>query len=148
MTALAERDVHAGVRAALTSAGVAACWHARDLASGAEVGDGSDTPVVLASVFKIPVALEIACRIEDGRLDPRERVRVAATPRTTGPTGLSALQDEAELSLRDLARLMISVSDNAATDVLLARVGVDAVNARLRRLGLTETLIEGDCAFL
>jgi beta-lactamase class A len=148
MTATVGRDVDADVDAALAAARVSAFFHVRDLDGGDEVGRGSDTPVVLASVFKVPIALEIACQFESARLVPTERIRVPLKGRTAGGTGLSTLQDEVELSLRDLAQLMISVSDNAATDIMLARVGRDAVNERLRGLGLTSTVIEGDCAFL
>jgi beta-lactamase class A len=55
------------------------------------------------------------------------------------------LRDEVEISLRDLAQLMMSVSDNAATDVLVARLGVERINATLRDLGLERTLLVGDC---
>ena len=141
-------EARTAIETALHGAGVHGFVHVRDLATGAEIGVGSDTPVVLASVFKVPVALELACRFAAGELDPAERVRVAAEGRTTGGTGLSALQDEVELSLRDLAQLMISVSDNAATDIVLGRVGVEAVNARMAALGLEGTVLVGDCAFL
>ena len=50
--------------------------------------------------------------------------------------------------MRDLATLMIQVSDNTATDVLHELVGTDAVMARLRALGLTATTIEMDCHHL
>ena len=46
------------------------------------------------------------------------------------------MRDEVRMSLRDLAFLMITVSDNAAADALLARVGLDAVNAMLDGFGL------------
>ena len=49
-----------------------------------------------------------------------------------------------ELSLRDLSVLMLTVSDNAATDALLARVGVGAVDATGRRLGLRGTVLATD----
>lgn len=140
--------VDAAVAAACGEARVRALYHARDLASGAELGSGSDEPVVLASVFKVPVAVELARQFESGRLDPRQRVRVPAEGRTTGGTGLSALRDEVEMSLRDLAQLMISVSDNAATDVVMQHAGRDAVNATMAALGLGATHLEGDCAFL
>ena len=122
--------------------------HARDLASGAEVGIDADEPVVLASVFKVPVAVELARRCDSGALDPALRVRVPAAGRTPGGTGLSALADEVELSLRDLAQLMISVSDNAATDIVMQHVGIDAVNATMRALGLERTVVDRDCATL
>ena len=142
------RSASAAVRAAASALDVDAYVHARDLAGGEEVSVGADTPVVLASTFKIPVALEAARRFEAGVLDPDERVRVPAEGRTGGGTGLSAMSDEVELSLRDLVRLMITVSDNAATDLVMQRVGRDAVNATMRELGLERTVLEADCSGL
>ena len=42
--------------------------------------------------------------------------------------------------------LMMAVSDNAATDVIIARVGLERINATLRELGLERTVLAGDCA--
>ena len=55
--------------------------------------------------------------------------------RTPGPTGLSVFADEAELSVRDLALMMMAVSDNAATDILIGLAGLDSINATLASLG-------------
>ena len=139
------RDATDQMRVAAAQVGVRALVHARDLESGREAGLDPDAPVVLASVFKIPVALEAARQFEAGVLDPAERVRVPAEGRTAGGTGLSVMSDDVELSLRDLVRLMITVSDNAATDIVTERVGRDAVNATMRALGLHNTLLEADC---
>ena len=141
-------DARAAIEDVASAAGVRVLLHAVDLDSCAEVSVDADTPVVLASVFKVPVAVELARQFGSGKLDPTERVRVPATQRTSGPTGLSVLVDDVEMSLRDLAQLMISVSDNTATDVVVERVGREAVNATMRELGLPGTVLEGDCRFL
>ena len=69
-----------------------------------------------------------------------------AAHRSPGPVGLSVMEHDAELSLQDLAYLMMAVSDNAATDVIIARVGLPRINATLRSLGLERTVVAGDCA--
>ena len=72
-----------------------------------------------------------------------------ASRRTVGPTGLSVMLDDADLSVRDLAFWMMCVSDNTATDVLMERLGGPArINATLRSLGLVETHLIGDCKVL
>lgn len=110
---------------------------------------GADEPVVAASVFKVPVLVEMCRQIADGTLDGRQRVRIAADERRTdGGTGISVMLDDIELSLRDLAVLMMSVSDNRATDVICDLVGLDAVNSLLQRLGLPGTVLLGDCQYL
>ncbi|MFI9549977.1 serine hydrolase [Nonomuraea endophytica] len=125
--------------------GARAWVHAVDLDSGAEVGYGSYGLVALASVFKVPVLVELFRRFGDGRLAPDARLDVPAEGRSAGPTGLSVMADPIELSLRDLAYWMMSVSDNAATDILVNLLGTDAINATLRELGLTRTRVDGTC---
>ncbi|HEV2373024.1 MAG TPA: serine hydrolase [Streptosporangiaceae bacterium] len=107
---------------------------------GAVTLDAEDL-VVSASVAKIAVALEVFRQAHLGRLDLRERVRVCAADRTVGPTGFSTFDDDVEVSVRDLARMMMVVSDNAATDVLIDLVGLDAVHVILRSLGLHQTVV-------
>jgi beta-lactamase class A len=126
-------------------AGATGYIHAHDLDSGAEVGYRPDDPVVLASTFKIPVLLDLACRAVAGEIDLCERVRVPPADRIFGPTGISALYDEVELSVRDLAVSMMSVSDNAATDVLMAKLGCGQIQSRLQNLGLKRMRLDGDC---
>lgn len=78
-----------------------------------------------------------------GRLDPGKRIRVSSAGRTPGPTGLSVFADEAELSVRDLAMMMLTVSDNAATDILVGLAGLDAIRSTPASLGLHCTVIPG-----
>ncbi|GAA3117645.1 serine hydrolase [Planomonospora alba] len=130
------------------AAGVTGFLHAVDLDTGAEVGHGADEPVVLASVFKLALLVEFFRQVDRGELDAAERVTVMADRHTPGPTGVSAMADDVTISLRDLAYLMIAVSDNTAADALIGRVGLAAVNTMLASFGLTRTWVEHDCAGL
>jgi beta-lactamase class A len=120
--------------------------HARGAAgagAGArEVAVGADEPVVIASIFKVLLVLEFARQVVAGQLDPRERVRVTAADRLGG-WGTAGCLDDVELSLRDLAHFAMSVSDNSAADLLLARVGLDTVRLLAAELGLERTRIVG-----
>jgi len=117
----------------------------RDVDGGgdAAVALRAGEPVASASVFKVTVGLEVALRIEAGDLDPAARVRLVAGETTAGPTGFSRFEHDAEASVADLLRAMMAISDNAATDALLDLVGVDAVNATTRALGLVGTMLPG-----
>jgi beta-lactamase class A len=117
---------------------------AQPLDGSGEVAIGADEPMVAASVIKVPIAVEVAAQFAEGRLNPRERVVLRADHRAPGPVGISLYADDVEASLRDLVVAMLTLSDNCATDALLSRVGPDAVNARMARLGLTGTVVEGD----
>lgn len=120
--------------------------HATDLATGAEVGHRPDDLVVQASIFKVPVLVELCRRYSDGTLSPTRRITLpAGVPRTPGGTGYSVALDEVEVSLRDLALSMMSVSDNHATDVVMGLLGLDAINATLQEFGHRDTVLIGDC---
>ncbi|MEV0584209.1 serine hydrolase [Nonomuraea sp. NPDC050310] len=123
------------------AAGVEGWLHATDLESGREVGHRPDSALPIASIFKLPLLVELSRQADAGGLDLTERITVGPRQRTFGPTGLSVMLDEVTISLRDLAYLMIAVSDNTAADVLSARVGLEAVNAMLRSFGLTRTQV-------
>ena len=122
--------------------GVRGFLHAHRLGSADEVGLDADSPVVLASVVKVPLAYEFARQVAAGLLDPADRVRAAAADRLGG-TGSAGFADDVSYSLRDAALLALSVSDNTAADLLFDRVGVDNVRSLLAELGLTRTSIIG-----
>lgn len=135
-------DVAERIEAEFRSAGVTGFLHVTDMDTGREVAVRADDPVVLASVFKVPLLVAFHRQAAEGLLDPAEPVTLRPQDRTTGPTGTSAMQDEVRMSLRDLTCLMITVSDNAAADAVLDRVGRDAVNATAAALGLRDTVVE------
>jgi beta-lactamase class A len=122
--------------------GVRGFLHAHRLGSSEECGLDADSPVVLASVVKVPLAFEFARQVAAGQLDPTDRVRASAADRLGG-TGSAGFADDAEYSLRDAALLALSVSDNTAADLLFDRVGVDNVRSLLAELGLTRTTVIG-----
>ncbi len=128
------------IRSAFADAQVTGWLHAIDIDSGAEVAVGADSLVSTASVHKLCLAVTVQRLADAGRLDPAERLEIAASERTPGLTGLSMLRDPVTMSLRDLLALALTVSDNASADVLFARVGVDAVNTAMRELGLDHTV--------
>jgi beta-lactamase class A len=131
--------------ALFVEAGVTAAFHAVDLQTGREVDHHADDLAVTASVFKLPVLLELCRQHAVGEIDAGAPVHVPVENRAPGPNGLSVMQDPMTMSLRDLAWLMMGISDNAATDVICAHVGLAKVEATLARLGLTRTRIDGDC---
>ena len=131
-------DLAAGV-------GVEVRLHARDIDGSRMVGIGQLDPVVTASVFKVPVALALAQRGHAGELDLAEEITFKPGTGPPSPYGLATFQDSARISLGDLGLLMIGISDNVATDLVLARVGRPAVAALLTGLGLSVTAVPQDC---
>ncbi len=148
MTTDTQRQTQIELGEVYEAVGATGFLHARDVDGDAEIGLRSDEAVVTASVFKVPVLLELCRRGSAGEIDLTERLRVTSKDRVLGPTGLSVTLDDMELSWRDLAYLMMSVSDNTATDVIMRRLGLDRIQATLDELGLEQTKLLGDCAAL
>lgn len=125
----------------LVAAGAQVSVHVRDLDSGAVVLAGDDHVVhPVAGVGAVPVLLEVASAFLDGRLDARAMSRrVDAHPAVTG--GLWQRLGDVPLSLGDLAVLGAAVCDPAATNILLGKVGLGAVDSLLASLGLREVAV-------
>jgi beta-lactamase class A len=110
-------------------------WAWVDPATGEEAHQEGERVLPAASTIK----LFVASAFWRSDLDPEEPV--AAVP-PAGSAGVAEyLSPAARLTLGDLALLMVAVSDNAATNVLLDRLGFDAVNAEIARLGLEHTVL-------
>ena len=92
-----------------------------------------------ASVCKVPVMIELFRQVENGTLSLDDRRRLQGDISTHGSGTLQLMEDEPELTLRDYCRLMIGVSDNMATDLLLEVVGLESVNATLDAMGFPNT---------
>jgi len=93
-----------------------------------------------ASSIKIAILLEAFKRAEDGQLKLDEFIALEESRKVAGSGVLFYLgRPSLSLSIRDIAVLMVVLSDNTATNLLIDRVGMDAVNKRLDDLGLTKT---------
>lgn len=114
---------------------------AKDLASGAEVLVNADVAFPTASVMKVPILVALYREAEAGRIDLDRRLAFEERHLVPGSGVLQDLTFGLAPTIKDLATLMITVSDNAATDMLLDLLGPDALAATLRDHGLTRTTL-------
>lgn len=129
---------------ALAVAGAVVAVRVDDLDSGAVVLSGDDhLTLPVAGLGVVPLLLEVAAQIDAGTLDALEIIeRGSVDP--VGVAGLWQHLAAPALPVRDLAVLAAAASDAAAANALLARVGLDAVRARLDAIGLSRTaLLDG-----
>lgn len=118
-------------------AGAEVALAAMNVTTGEEVGRDADRPMPTASVFKLPLLVEVFRQAEEGTLDLDERVEFRSEDVVMGSGILRDFRPGLQPSLYDLAMMMTIVSDNSATNVLLDRVGgYERVNATMRQLGL------------
>lgn len=114
---------------------------ARDLITGEEIVVNGDTRFPTASAIKTAVMLEAWHQAAEGTLSMDATLTLRDAEKVGGSGVLNGLSDGLVLKVRDLIHLMIVLSDNAATNMLVNRLGTKRINDRLRSYGLDQTKI-------
>lgn len=107
--------------------------------SGTRVSFNADRRFPMASVSKVPMALEYLRLVDEGTIRPAERIRVPITDFRPGSSRLAAWSGgrAVHITVDSLFGLMLGVSDNTATDVILRMSGGPAAaTRRVRDLGV------------
>ncbi|MGA9811434.1 MAG: serine hydrolase [Terriglobales bacterium] len=111
-----------------------------DLGSGKKFVLHGDDIFPQASSIKIAVLAELYRQAQAGKLKLTDLYTVQASDLVPDSTIMGGLTPGVtRITLRDLATMMVAVSDNSATNVLIDRVGMENVNALMDSLGLAHT---------
>lgn len=113
----------------------------RDLTDGTSIGSRAEEAFPSASTIKIHILTALLREAERGAVSLEERIALAPELRTSGSGVLTYLEHPVDLSLYDIAVLMILVSDNTATNICIRRVGMERVNKLIAELGLRQTAL-------
>ncbi|HEV2444628.1 MAG TPA: serine hydrolase [Candidatus Sulfopaludibacter sp.] len=114
--------------------------YAKNLDSGATADIRGAEPVRTASTIKLPILCAVFDAVARGQARWTDPLTVTAAEKVSGSGVIgSELSDGVQLPLRDVAHLMIVLSDNTATNMILQRFGADMVNAYLDRIGIAAT---------
>lgn len=92
-----------------------------------------------ASVIKLPVFMHIARLMSRGDIDPNEIIRCRHEDKMGGCGALRAFTDEPDVSIATLCELMITISDNSATNLLINRIGIEELARVFQDMGLSVT---------
>jgi beta-lactamase class A len=109
-----------------------------DLTSGERIGHLDSALFPTASAIKLAIVYELFKQADEKRIDLEEKVTLDRR-QAVGGTGVLVEMGTPTLSIRDYAVLMVTLSDNTATNVLIDRLGMDKIAARLQGLGLNAT---------
>lgn len=114
-----------------------------DLTNGEQMGINQDLVFPQASAIKIPILMEVFRQTDQGKLSLDTLHLVKGSDQVGGSGVLGKLSgDTTQVSTRDLAILMILLSDNTATNMLIDLVGMENVNSLLRDLGMEQTRLQ------
>lgn len=113
--------------------------YAKNLDTGITYEFGGDDRVPTASTIKIAVLIETHARVAEGKAKWTDELILAKEKKVGGAGILQEFSDGLRLSLRDAVNLMMILSDNTATNLVIDVLTADAVNARMDTLGFKET---------
>ncbi len=114
---------------------------AKNLDTGETYAFNADERVRTASTIKIAVMIEAFARVSEGKAKWTDELILSKEKKVSGSGVLSELSDNFHLSLRDAVNLMMILSDNTATNLVLDVLTTDAVNARMESLGFKQIKI-------
>ena len=132
-------DLKSQVEQAIQASGAQIGVAIRHIELGEEIMINADTPVPLASVVKIPVLAEAFRQMVGGCFSLTDRWLLEHGAKALGSGILTQFDDDLNPTVKDLLTLMIIVSDNTATDIVMRRLGIEAIDAFVHQLGLTQT---------
>lgn len=114
----------------------------KHLESGRNIAIHGDTFFPMASVIKIPIFVEVISQVKEGKLKFEDEISLSPDNQFYEGGLLSDLKAPGiRLSLENLINMMMILSDNTATDVLLDKVGIPNVNLRLHSFGIKNILV-------
>ncbi|ODU58639.1 MAG: hypothetical protein ABT01_00105 [Clostridium sp. SCN 57-10] len=114
----------------------------KDLVTGEGMEWGAHTPHNAASIIKIPVMVELFRRFEDGSACKDTLLPLRDCDRVPPCGVLTFMHEGMPVSLMDLCWLMITISDNMATNMLINYLTVPAIQETMRALGLQNSMLE------
>lgn len=112
---------------------------AKNLDTGAIYNLNGDEPVPTASTIKVAVMVEAFTRVAEGKAKWTDELVLTKEKKVGGAGILQEFGDGLRLTLRDGVTLMMTLSDNTATNLVIDALTADAVNARMESLGFKET---------
>jgi beta-lactamase class A len=114
---------------------------AENLTTHETVAISPDTPVQTASVIKLAILYEALEQVREGKVHFEDRITVTKAEQVPGSGVLLFFDTPLSLTLRDALTMMIVMSDNTASNLVMDHLGIPNVNARIAKLGLKDTYL-------
>lgn len=119
-----------------------AAYLAYNITTGEEVGYRADAIMPTASTIKLLVLAEVARQVDAGLIELGQLLPLVPEDQTGGSGILKDLSPDVKLSVRDIATLMIALSDNIATNALIRLCGRERIEQSGREWGMTATTLK------
>jgi beta-lactamase class A len=113
--------------------------YAKNVKTGATIAINADTPVQTASVIKLPLMVEAFHQVKAGKIKLSDPIELTKENQVPGSGVLAFMQPGLKLQLEDAISLMMMLSDNTATNMVIDAVGLKPTNEWLASKGLKNT---------
>ncbi len=113
--------------------------YAKNLDTGKDYSLRADEQVRTASTIKLPIMTEVFHQIAEGKISWTDEFTLTKQNKQGGSGTLGELSDGTKIDLRSATNLMIVVSDNTATNLILDKISSNSVNTFMESLGLKNT---------
>ena len=112
-----------------------------NLKDGSSYGINENESFIAASVIKIPVMIELFRECYGGKMNFSDTLLINEKEKAPEEGAIAYMHDGAEVTLQDLCNLMIILSDNTATNMLINHIGIDNINDAMAGLEIHTTMI-------
>lgn len=116
-------------------------FSALNIATGEKLERNPEMMCRTASIIKLPVLVHAAFLVNEGKRDWKDMISLKSEDKVGGSGVLKQMSDGSQYSLLDLCTLMMIISDNTATNMVLDYISLQGVNERMHSLGLEHTRI-------
>ncbi|MCY7347629.1 MAG: class A beta-lactamase-related serine hydrolase [Pyrinomonadaceae bacterium] len=113
--------------------------YAKNLDTGRDYGLRGEEQVRTASTIKLPIMTEVFHQIAEGKIKWTDEFTLTKANKQAGSGTLGELSDGSKIDLKSATNLMIVVSDNTATNLILDKISSNSVNAFMESLGIKNT---------
>lgn len=117
-------------------------FYYKDLSTGESFGYRENDMFQAASVIKLPIYAVVMKLWAEGKLDLSEKLLCREEDKLPPCGALYFFTGDVEVDINTLCGLMITISDNTATNLLINRLGIDFLNEQFKEIGLKDSHIE------
>ncbi|MBR6013609.1 MAG: serine hydrolase [Selenomonadaceae bacterium] len=101
----------------------------------------NNKPMRSASMIKVFILASVMEKVQNGEISLDETIILKSSDKVGGAGILAGYASGSELSLREVLRLMITESDNTATNIVIDRMGMDTINNYISKNGYSDTIL-------
>ena len=116
-------------------------FYYKDLVTGQVIDFNSKTLMYSASIIKLPILIEALRQVEAGIISKDDKVILREEDKVPSCGAIAYMHNGLEVTLEDLYTLMIILSDNTASNMMMDAVGIENVNKTLNSFGIVDTVL-------